>query len=235
MKTWMLIKNDLKFQYRHGFYMAYFVLTLMLLMLLSLFSGLAKEQAGMILLLTEISSFGSTFVAATIVLEKEQRLYDTLFVTPINIHSFLQAKILSLAAPALISGTILFVVSFGLNMIRLEFIAGIFLASILFSLLGLTLATRCQSINGFILLSLPFGLVLVGLPIVHYLQLFPIPFSILLPAQGALLLLNAGFEQTGWKDVLLAVLLLAGWVLVFYVWAERWFSTYIVQKEATRN
>ncbi|WP_340084201.1 hypothetical protein MHB50_16090 [Siminovitchia sp. FSL H7-0308] len=235
MKTWMLIKNDLKFQYRHGFYMAYFVLTLMLLMLLSLFSGLAKEQAGMILLLTEISSFGSTFVAATIVLEKEQRLYDTLFVTPINIHSFLQAKILSLAAPAFISGTILFAVSFGLNTIRLEFIAGIFLTSILFSLLGLALATRCQSINGFILLSLPFGLVLAGLPIVHHLQLFPMPFSIILPAQGALRLLNAGFEQTGWKDVLLAVLLLAGWVLVFYVWAERWFSTYIVQKEATRN
>lgn len=234
MKTFILVRNDLKFQFRHGFYSAYFVLTLMLLMLLSLFSGFAKEQAGVILLLTEISSFGSTFVAATIVLEKEQRLYDTLFATPINIHSFLQAKILSLAAPALLSGTILFAVSFGLNVIRLEFIAGILLSSLLFSLLGLALASRCRSINGFILLSLPFGLILSGLPIVHYLQLFQIPFSKYLPTHGALKLLNSGFEQTGWKDCLFAVILLAGWLIVFYVWAERWFSAYIVQKGAGR-
>ncbi|MBB4826774.1 fluoroquinolone transport system permease protein [Sporosarcina luteola] len=234
MKLLNLLVNDMKFHLRHGFYIAYIVLTAMLLGILSLFPEIIKEQAAIILTITEIGSFGSTFIAATIILEKEQKLYDTLFITPLSIHSFIQAKVMALSIPALLSGMILFANSFGVRAITPEFIIGVMLTSILFSLLGFALATRCDSINGFILLAAPFGLLFVGLPLVHDLRLLQVPFNSYLPTQGAIQLIRASFEEAHWKDSLRSIFSLSVWIALFYIWAKRWFSNTIVWKGDSR-
>lgn len=230
MKIWVFIKNDFRFLLRHHFYTAYGCLTFLLVLALSIFQGEAKEMASVILLITEITSFSSTFIAANLLLERSQGIYDVLFITPVKMKSYLCAKICSLSIPAVISGMIIVTISFGIEGVNIWMICSLFLTTVLFSLLGITLATRCESVNGFILRILPFGLFLIGLPLAGFLQLIDHPLLYLLPTQGTIILLQSPYVLWNWVSVIYAVMILIIWGIIFWGWSKRWFMQYVVLK-----
>ncbi|MBO1004026.1 ABC transporter permease [Pseudogracilibacillus auburnensis] len=230
MKIRGIFIHDVKFQFRQGFYFAYAILTIMLILVSLIFTESAKQIAVVILLITEITSFSSTFIAANLLLEKEQGVYDALFITPINVSIYLLIKIFSMSIPAVVSGALFLLFSLGTGSLTVWTLCGIYLTAILFILLGLAVSTRCKSMNGFILVSIPFGLLFAGFPLLEFLHIYAVPFSHFLPTHSTILLLRNAFEEVQWKSNILALLHLIIWIIIFWFWAKFWFTKYIVWK-----
>ncbi|GIP34693.1 ABC transporter permease [Paenibacillus sp. J2TS4] len=221
--------HDVKFQIRQGFYLAYLLITVMYSLLLSLVPAGAKSELSVIVIFTDPSALGFFFIGGIVLLEKGQNIYDNLFVTPLQVREYMTAKTLSLAMLSTLSGTAVHVSSFGIEEISGLFLAGIFLTSAFFTLIGLGLAVRYETLNGFFLVS-PMYSILFYVPVLGYMKLFDSPLYYLLPTQGTLLLIASPFHPLAAWEMVYGLLVLLIWIGLAYVWAKRSFTNYIVLK-----
>ena len=84
-----------------------------------------------------------------ILLEKSQRVLNSLAVSPVKVSEYILSKVLSLGLISTVVGIILAVVAGSENILLVAL--GTFLGSALISLLGLILASKINSLNQFIL------------------------------------------------------------------------------------
>ena len=182
---------------------------------------------------------GSTFlyVAAMILFEKEQGTLSALIVSPLTSSQYLWSKIISLTALATLEGVIMVLGAMAIMQFR-ETVAwpnlpwlltGIVAIGIVYTLLGIVLIVRYDSITDY-MIPMAFLAVILQLPFVYFLGWITHPILLVIPTSAPTVLMQGAFGPLAtWELVYGTVytgLLIAG----LTYWAHRAFETHIVAK-----
>lgn len=221
-------RGDLKFQSRHGFYYLYLFVCAFYIILIRSIPGEMRQSLAVMIILTDPAVVGFFFIGGIVLLEKEQRILESLFVTPFKISQYLIAKVISLGLLALVVSLIIIALSLGFQFISLPLILGIILTTVFFTLMGLVLSTRIKSINGYILSS-PL-IFIFFLPLLEYLNIFNTSLFYLLPVKGSLILMGTLIKKISNAELIYALVILSIWVVIAYYWAVSWFKKYIINE-----
>lgn len=201
-----VLKADILFQFKHGFYYIYIILTIMYIVLLGLFDQNVVKIALPIIIYTDPSVLGMFFIGGMVMLEKEQGILSLLYVTPLSVKEYLISKLLSLGIiSVLASVTITLICYHGCANIVLLLI-GIVLTSIFFTLMGFIISTRAKTVNQYMVKMVPWMLFFI-LPCISVIpNLLPSVVNLVLciipSAAGLNLVIGAFTPIPVWKAVL---------------------------------
>lgn len=183
---------DFLIQIRNGFYTAtIFVLILVVLGL----TRLPKVDWGWLMPITILIYMNMTayyFIAAQVLLEKDEGVSIIRAVMPFSPLHYLCSKIITLGFLAVIEGAVLAVVVYGFNFNWLPFISGIMLAAAFYALVGFISVTSYNSLEEYLLPSVMYG-ALASLPLITGLAQFENPLLFLHPMQAVLIILQSAF------------------------------------------
>lgn len=210
MRLLKLTIGDIRLQWKYGFYGVYAIFTVVYILALAAVPSQARKIVATVMIFTDPAAMGLFFMGALILLEKDQRVNSALAVSPIRVWEFCVAKLISLALIGLIVALILAIVGNITSIILC--MAGVLLSSILFSACGLIAAQKAKTLNQFVLLAVPFE-VLICLPPIVLLFGINQPFLMLHPGVAAVLLIYGDAESP-----VLCLMILALWCVpaLFY-------------------
>lgn len=213
MKLAALIRGDLRFQFKYGFYFLYLFFTLFYIGLLAAFPPSWRQKAALLMVYSDPASIGLFFMGGIVLYEKSERVLDSLAVSPIRTRDYVFSKLLSLSVIS--SAVSLAIGAFG-NILNspLSFFVAIVLGSCLFSALGLIVAARIKTLNEFLILTVPLQ-IFINIPAVWY--IFGERPLWLLPHPGVCMieLFTAGPYS------LIALPVLTGWTIPSVILANR--------------
>ena len=157
MRLRHLILADLKFQSKYGFYFLYAVLSVVYIIILFALPASWRKNVASVLIFSDPSALGLFFMGAIILLEKSQRVTCALAVSPVSAAEYVWSKVIALGVVSVTVAVVLaaFAGSRHMGMI----LAGTLLSSILFTLLGIIIATRITSLNQFLIATIPVEIV----------------------------------------------------------------------------
>lgn len=219
MRMLMTIIYDIRFQWRHGFYLVYLLVCSIYLIMLHFIPVQYKETVALLLTFSDPSALGLILAGGIVLLEKDQGIHDSLFVTPLRLREYLIAKAISLSIISILSAWAIHIFALGTPSSPLLFTTGVMLTSSLFTLLSIGIVVRTQSVNGFILLSQLYALPL-AFPLLHFLGIGNKYMYLIFPTEGSLLLLKSMMRQLSTGEAIYAIIILSiGNAVVFY-WAQ---------------
>ncbi|MEN6418336.1 MAG: ABC transporter permease [Clostridiaceae bacterium] len=167
MKTLALIRGDIRFQLKYGFYLLYLLFSLLYIGLLFAFPASWREQAAALMILTDPAAMGLFFMGAIVLFEKNERVLDSLAVAPVKPWQYVVSKLVSIGVISVLVSLAIGLPA-GLTAHPLRLALGVFLSSCLFSSIGLMAACASKTLNQFMLLTVPAEL-LIFVPAVIWL------------------------------------------------------------------
>ena len=161
MRLLRTVKNDIRYQARYGFYLIYAILTVLYIFVLSLIDHpQARSLAAALVLLSDPAVLGFFFIGGIWLLEKDEDLHSYAAITPQRHGEYVLGKAVSLGLISTLAATVICLAGVpGANLPLLA--AAVFLASGVFTLTGLVLATMAKSVNGYMLVSVLPAMVLL--------------------------------------------------------------------------
>lgn len=157
MRKWNVIKADMKFQWKYGFYFLYAIMVVLYLLLFSFFSGEVKNTLVSVCVYSDPAAMGMFFMGALILLEKSQRITNSIAISPVTSWEYILGKTISIGIISEIVGMILLLQGESQNIVLS--VIGIFAGSVLFSLCGILVGTKIESLNQYIVCTIPFELI----------------------------------------------------------------------------
>ena len=209
MRMRNLIIGDIKFQIKYGFYFVYAVFTIFYICFLLALPASIREKAGTIMIYTDPAALGLFFMGAIILLEKSQRVLDSITVSPVKVSEYIISKVVTLGIIATVVAVLISIVSGIQNFAAV--IVGTLLGSILLSLIGLMVASKINSLNQFLIGTIPFELI-CSLPAMVYFFGYKKPFMLLHP--GCIIISMLEGEGKYFPQL---ILLLCVWILITYL------------------
>lgn len=165
MRKLNVIWGDMVFQWKYGFYALYFLMIIIYLMLFSFFEGNTKNMIVDICVYSDPAAMGMFFMGALILLEKSQRVTNSIAISPVSTKEYILGKIVSIGLISEVVGLIL--IFQGKTDDWFLTAAGIFAGSVLFSLCGIIVGARIESLNQYIVRTVPFEI--IGfVPVIFY-------------------------------------------------------------------
>jgi len=213
MRLWSLLRGDIRFQYKYGFYFLYLIFSVLYINLIFAFPETWREKAAILMIFSDPAAMGLYFMGAIVLFEKSERVLDSLAVSPARAYEYMLSKLFSIGMISVIVGFAIGFFSNAVN-ITMHFIMGIFLCSCLFSAVGLIIAAKSISLNGFIISTIPAQLI-INIPAIAWLFGWKPVWLLLHPGVSTMVLFENG------KHVLPAFILLAFWALLAAVMANR--------------
>ena len=213
MRIWALLRGDIRFQYKYGFYFLYMFFTILYISLLLAFPEAWRKKAAILMIFSDPAAMGLYFMGAIVLFEKSERVLDSIAVSPARPHEYMLSKLFSIGIISVIVGFAIGFFSNAVN-ITMHFILGISLCSCLFTAVGLVIAAKCISLNGFIISTIPAQLI-INIPAVAWLFGWRPGWLLLHPGVSMIKLCENG------KHVLPALIILLFWTLLAAVIANR--------------
>ncbi|MFV8753978.1 hypothetical protein ACNOYE_25825 [Nannocystaceae bacterium ST9] len=225
------IVNDLRLQWRYGFWIAYALVALAYLILLGLFPAEwgVRELLLELVVFSDPSVLGFFFVGGLMLLERGEHTLQGCFASPLAISEWLLAKAASLTLLATLASFAIALPLIGAALRPGLLALAVIPTSVCFVLIGVAIGTRCSTVNRYL-----FGGALVTFPLmVPMLAVFGIadsPIFDLLPSGAALDLLAAALGRAEISGVaaLGRALVLVGWSAFAFVWAQAWMRDYVL-------
>ncbi|QCT73343.1 ABC transporter permease [Eubacterium maltosivorans] len=155
-----LLKGDICQQWKYGFYGLYLILTVIYAGVLSIMPPDWKVPGTALIIFSDPAALGLFFMGAVILLERSQRVLESLAVSPVRSEEYIVSKALSLSLIGTLAAAVLGVVG-GSPSLPLLCI-GTFTGAMLFSMVGLTAGARISTLNQFILVTVPVELLIFG-------------------------------------------------------------------------
>lgn len=155
------LKADVLFQFKHGFYYIYIILTIMYIVLLGLFNQNVVKVALPIIIYTDPSVLGMFFIGGMVMLEKEQGILSLLYITPLSVKEYIISKLLSLSIISVLASIAITLICFDGRANILILLIGIVLTSIFFTLMGFIISTRAKTVNEYMVKMVPWMLLLI--------------------------------------------------------------------------
>ena len=178
---------DMRFQLRYGFYLLYTFLTLFYVIVLAALPDSWRRTTAAVLIFSDPAAMGLFFMGAIVLLEKSQRVTSYFAVSPLKVFEYVTSKVLTLSFIAIIVAGILSKASGCGSLISV--LVGTFLASVMFTLFGVIVATKIKSLNQFILYTVPVEILGFIPAILHLIGITP--------PQGRIYPANACMELVG--------------------------------------
>ena len=157
MRKINVIKGDMIFQWKYGFYALYFLMIIIYLVVFSFFKGDVKDTIVSICVYSDPAAMGMFFMGALILLEKSQRITNTIAISPVTTEEYILGKVISIGIISEIVGIVLMIQRSPVNYFLCA--VGIFAGSVIFSLCGIIVGAKIQSLNQYIIWTLPFEIV----------------------------------------------------------------------------
>lgn len=151
MRLKNLILQDIKFQFRYGIYFIYAILIMVYACILFALPQATQHKATLIMVLTDPAAMGLFFMGAIFLLEKSQRVLNSIAVSPVRVSEYVMAKAISISVISMIVSGILATLGGGKNLFGI--LIGTTFGSILFSMLGLWIAIRTATLNTFLVVT----------------------------------------------------------------------------------
>ncbi len=209
MKLNALIRGDIRFQFKYGFYFLYLALTVLYIVVLFIFPETWRAKVGIITVYTDPSAMGLFFMGSIVLFEKSERVLDSISVSPVRPWEYVVSKLFSIGLISVLVGLVIGV-SAGAVVNPLSFIAGVFLFSCVCSAVGLMIACKIKTLNQFILVTVPVEIVM-NVPALIW----------LFWERKVWLLVHPGVSMmelcTGGKAWLPALSILILWTVLFFV------------------
>ncbi len=222
------IRFDVMFQFRHGFYGAYLVICAAYIGLLRALPPAIREIAVPLVLFTDPAFIGFFFIGGIVLLEKDQRTLEGLFVTPCSVAEYALARTISFSILSTATGMLIAAAS-GLPFRPLLLLPALAIGSPIFTMAGLSLASRVKSINGF-MLAAPVFIVILMLPLLSFFDLFHSPLFWLVPSWPVILLADGAVRGIPAVTAVGAAAALLFWAALAFLWGNRWFERYVVRR-----
>jgi fluoroquinolone transport system permease protein len=213
MRIWSLLRGDIRFQYKYGFYLLYLVFSILYISLIFSLPHAWREKAAILMIFTDPAAMGLYFMGAIVLFEKSERVLDSIAVSPVKTYEYMLSKLLSIGVISVIVGFSIGFFSHAVNMTA-RFLAGIFLCSCLFSAVGLLVAAKSVSLNDFVISTIPAEL-LINIPAIAWLFGWRPGWLLLHPGVCLMELCKNG------KYAFMAFIILALWTLFFALIANR--------------
>lgn len=208
-----LLLGDIRFQIKYGFYFLYFFLTVIYTIILYFIPAAGKDKVGAIIIFTDPATLGLFFMGSIILLEKSQRVVSSLAVSPIKIREYIISKVFSLSIISTLVGVMIGIITDIHNLMWMTI--GTFLGSVFFSLLGIIIATNANSLNRFLVTTIPAMLFLM-LPAIVELFGYENMLFLFLPGNIILRLIEGNSEA-----LFLCMLVMFVWMGLFYILAHQ--------------
>lgn len=145
---------DIKFQFKHGFYAVYIMISIMYIIILNFIPVPAKRLVLSIMIYTDPAALGMFFIGGMVLLEKEQGVLSLLYITPLKVFEYIVSKILTLG---IISTLAAVSISLAVNVQTNYFmlVSGILLSSVFYTLVGFLMASKSKTVNDYIIKIIP--------------------------------------------------------------------------------
>jgi len=223
------VKWDMKLQYKYGLYIVTGIVTFLYVLLLMPLPENLLDRITIFIIFTDPALLGFLFIGALVLFEKSERTLDALTVTPLKVKEYMASKMISLSILAMGSSLIIVLFSHGFSLNYLSFTTGVLLTSLFFTLIGFIAVVRFNTLNEYFLTQI-FYMGILNLPLLDYLGVLKSPVFYVIPTQASLVLLRSAFGEVAMWELLYAVIYLALWIGIAYVWAQRAFYRYIILK-----
>lgn len=96
MKLRRLVRGDIHFQWKYGFYFIYFVLTVIYVFGITALPDNWKHNAAAIMIYSDPAAMGLFFMGAIVLLEKSQKVLHAIAISPAKVSEYILAKVFSL-------------------------------------------------------------------------------------------------------------------------------------------
>jgi fluoroquinolone transport system permease protein len=226
-RIFKLFLYDVLFQFRHGFYAIYAIVSVLYIAILFSFSThrLLVTNA---LVFSDTSILGLVFVGAILLLEKQQNILHSLFVTPVKLSEYLLAKVMSLTLISILASFAILLVPNGVVPSLGLFLLGVALSSSIFILIGLAIGAKVNTMNGYIF-GIMLGTIVFAAPLVSYFGLYDGLWLYVLPTRASLFLLSSTFLSISSGQLWYSIINLIVWNIGAWRLATWSFSKYIIQ------
>lgn len=214
MRLIRLIHNEFRFLAKYGIAFIYAVFTVFYLCLLAIIPEKARQITAVILVFTDPSAMGLFFMGAIVLLEKSQRISNSIAVSPVLVREYIIAKVFTLMITGCIVGIILCLFSGNKNILAVLF--GISLSSILFSLIGLFVASKIETLNDFMIATIPFEIVICLPPILYLFGVIKSSLWKLHPGVAAITLIQSSHDSIIFSSICIFV-----WCVIAYIFCKK--------------
>ena len=157
MRKINVIRGDVRFQWKYSFYALYFLMIIIYLVIFSFFEGKVKNTIVSICVYSDPAAMGMFFMGALILLEKSQRVTGSIAFSSVTPEEYILGKVLSIGMISEIVGLILMLQGGTKNFLLCGI--GIFEGAVIFSLCGIIVGTKIESLNQYIVWTIPFEIV----------------------------------------------------------------------------
>lgn len=220
MRIMNLIKGDIVFQMKYGFYFLYAIFTFLYAFILLVIPTQWQTAIASLMIFSDPAAMGLFFMGAIVLFEKSQRVLNSLAVSPVHISEYILSKMISFAIISELVAMILAIISHQQNLFMV--FIGTLSSSFVFSLLGLIVSTQIHSLNQFILWTVPVEIICFVPPVFSlfinniYFQYFPIThcFS----------LINGTSENSIVSLFIITITIVCLWKIAVYMTKSMWKS-----------
>ncbi len=213
MRIRSLIIGDVRFQLKYGFYLLYFFFSILYIILVYVFPVAWRERAAILMIFSDPAAMGLYFMGAIVLFEKSERVLNSIAISPVKPFEYVISKLSSIGIISVVSAS---AIGLGSGIIEspFYFVVGVFFCSCLFSAVGLVIACKINTLNQFIVATIP-AEILINLPALAW--LFGLKKDWLLIHPGVCLIeLCSGSPHT-----FPALIILLLWTALIAKYAER--------------
>lgn len=228
-----LLKIDFKVGARNYTYPIYLLAAFAYGLIIRVAPSNYYSMIGPLLIFFEPALLGFTFVGTMIFSEKKDGTIGALSTTPIEWRDYYLSKTLIMAIMGILGAFIILVVGTGLAVNYCYILPGAFLTSVVYTLLGVGMATRYKDLDEYFVPLLGV-LILSLLPFAAYhgfLSGLWTKILYIIPSYPALYFFQAGFENVGLEIIVISGTALGMWAVIAYRFAKHRFRRYVVEGE----
>lgn len=222
-----LIKYDIRLQWRQGFWLVYFIVTLIYLLILFSLPPGSRHFISLLFVLMDTSVLGVVFVGALVLLEKQQNVLQSLFVTPLKLRTYLFSKTISLTILALFMSMGIYFPVAGFSRGTLLLMALVLISSAFFMLVGIGVSARVSTLNQYLGKLILAGLVII-VPVIPFVLVENSGWMRIFPSNAlydlALIIYSGSPGGMAVADLIILVL----WLVVSWFYAETRFQKHVM-------
>ena len=197
-----LLKKEITLQWRQGFWLVYFVVSAIYVIVLFNIPMENRMMVSLIMILSDTTMLGVIFIGALVLLEKQQLVIHSLFVTPLKPSDYISAKTISLTLIAVTMSILVYLPVWQFSAYSILLLVTVAITAGTFAMLGLGLAANVDTVNAYFGVQMGISMLLL-LPVVPYLLLDQHPAFLFLPYIASLdLMLGAIEPQPAWRMAL---------------------------------
>lgn len=230
MRFLRVLLTDTQYQLKYGFYFLYLILSALYVGILLLLPAEIRREGAALMIWSDPAALGFFFIGGIVLLEKGEGLHNYLSVLPVTAGEYILAKVLSLSLVSTLAGMAIAVLGLGGQVQYLLLLPGLFLGSAVFTLFGLMVGVRAQSVNHYLVMGIPVGMALMSPSFVIFAGLTH-PLVEVLPSTMLLRILFVTVGLPGQYPPPAALAGLVVWLAVLYRLTAIQFSLYLQRAE----